>query len=1037
MPPRAPFTTAAERRVMMFSLTGSWLVAIGLLGLLITRLAAGDAPSLLDAYLATISLVVILALGVLTVDVLRSPVVAPSMDLALTPTLPAADPLPAQPAPLSPAPAPGAGVQPAPAVAPPQPQTGAPRIFISHSSGDNTFGDELVSLLRAAGCDVWYDSQGRPDAHTGEWQDGLYAGDSWQNQIVKELTERNVFVVILTQKAVASKWVQDELQLAWSDRNSADVTKGKVIVPVLRETCDIPKLLTLIQYVDYRPEADQEKARTQLLDAVRRKTTIPMPTSTVGPPFDLGVLPPLEHFVGREDDVAWVIERLTRPADGDGQLASIAAANGLAGIGKTALATEVAWRLWRANTFPDGIAVVICKDQRDPLAILRSVLGRFTPGRVEPEDDDLAKLGDVARKLLADKRALVILDNVEDGWPVGQVLSILRTAGAAVMLTSRALLPAVPMEASRMLELLPLDEALDVFAEYLGRGKALDLTRLELEAATTIVTALGRHTLAVKLAAAQAATLHRPLATVAAELEANPDRALLLANGEEAVRYLLDSSYAALQDAEQPADAPSSGAQRLFIALAAFATADIGRKAMLDVADSLGIAEGETALGKVIALRLVEAGENATLPPEADRERIRFHPLVQTYVHTLFKDLDAGDQQAAHTAVAVWYANYANDHFERVAALTADEANITGALEWMHEHTVDDLEMNRLIASICNGMRGFWRDTGRTRAGLTYLPWGIEAAEWVAAETKGTSDKRLAANIALYYGEILRSAGRLPEAEKVYKDNLELRRQINDRQGEGVVLSSLGQIAFARGRLEEAAQYFEQSLVIRRETQDRRGEGVDLSSLGQIAVVRGRQGEAERYFQEGLAIDREVQERRNEGVVLASLGYLARERGQLEAAQAYYEQSLVIRREVQDRQGEGAVLSNLGRIALERGRMEEAEQYFQQRLVIAREVEDRKGEGIGLAFLANLEALRERYDEAESYYRQALALARETEDAGNIASMSSALGELLIVHRNKRDEGCQMLAEAARLYDQMGIPGAEEARETARRLGCG
>jgi hypothetical protein len=269
--------------------------------------------------------------------------------------------------------------------------TAAPRIFISHSSGDNAFGNDLVARLRAAGCDVWYDSQGRPEAHTGKWTGGLYAGDSWQNQIITELTVRKVFVVILTEKAVASKWVQDEIQLVWSDKNSADVTKGKVIVPVVCDTCDVPTFLTLIQYVDYRPEADQGKAWAQLLDAVRRTTTIPMPTSTVGPPFNLGVLPPLERFVGREADVAWLIARLTAPSSGDGQVASIAAANGLAGIGKTALATEVARRLRLNNAFPDGIAVVLCADQREPLAILRRVLGRFTPGRIDPEDDVLRR----------------------------------------------------------------------------------------------------------------------------------------------------------------------------------------------------------------------------------------------------------------------------------------------------------------------------------------------------------------------------------------------------------------------------------------------------------------------------------------------------------------------------------------------------------------------------------------------------------------------------------------------------------------------
>ncbi len=161
----------------------------------------------------------------------------------------------------------------------------------------------------------------------------------------------------------------------------------------------------------------------------------------------------------------------------------------------------------------------------------------------------------------------------QSGPHVGEVVQPLRAAGAAVLLTSRAELPAVPREARMKLDVLPLPEALDLFAAYYGRGAALDLTAGELRDVTTIVTLLGRHTLAVKLQAANAASLGRPLERLAAELEANPSKALLLEDGEEAVRYVLDSSFDAL-------DPP---AQRLFVALGAFATGDIGRDATLNM----------------------------------------------------------------------------------------------------------------------------------------------------------------------------------------------------------------------------------------------------------------------------------------------------------------------------------------------------------------------------------------------------------------------------------------------------------------------
>ncbi len=319
-------------------------------------------------------------------------------------------------------------------------------------------------------------------------------------------------------------------------------------------------------------------------------------------------------------------------------------------------------------------------------------------------------------------------------------------------------------------------------------------------------------------------------------------------------------------------------------------------------------------------------------------------------------------------------------------ALTPDEANITGALDWALAHGDD-----RAAARICDGIRGFWRDTGRTRAGLHYLPLGAAAAGRVAdqtGETRGSPDVRrislaiLVTSCKTLDGWMKRkssslrtstcaapsktgkakacaspawarsrcNAGGWRRRRATSRRAWPCCREVSDRRGEGAVLSSLGQIALRRGRLEEAEGYFAQSLAIRREVSDRQGEGVVLSSLGQIALRRGRLEEAEGYFAQSLAIDREVSDRQGEGVDLSSLGQIALQRGRLEEAEGYFAQSLAICREVSDRQGEGVVLSSLGQIALQRGRLEEAEGYFAQSLAIRREVSDRQGEGVVLLY---------------------------------------------------------------------------------------
>ncbi|HEX6818102.1 MAG TPA: tetratricopeptide repeat protein, partial [Ktedonobacterales bacterium] len=751
----------------------------------------------------------------------------------------------------------------------------------------------------------------------------------------------------------------------------------------------------------------------------------------------------------------------TEASGTEGQIASVAAANGLGGIGKTALATEVVRRLMATTAFPDGIGVVICKGLIDPVEILRSVLARFSSDRRPPDDVAIPALADRARQLFRGKHALVVLDNVEQGWPVREVIQPLRAAGAAVLLTSRAELAAVPREASVKLEVLPLDEALDVFAEYYGRGAALDLTRPELAAATTIVESLGRHTLAVKLSAANAATLGRPLEVVARELELNPRRALLLADSDEAVRFVLESSY----------DALSQRAQRLFVTLGAFATSDIGRIALLEVTrvlreevvddedDQQAAAEVEAALREVVALRLADTAVDERIPPDADRERLRLHPLVRTYAEELLGRQDEAQRDEAQRVIAAFYADYANAVAD--LALGPDEANVIGAIEWAHAHD-DDL----VLARLCRGIADFWRDTGRVQAGMMYLPWGAAAAERVAERTDERADRLRAITISGFYADLLRGMGRLSEAEALYLRDLDARRALGDRDGEATALSDLGEIALMKGHsveaeqyglqaleivrdlhsrreeeavltilgrvalrqghVEDAEDYFQQALAIDREVHNRHDEAVDLAYLGQVALQRGSLEDAADRFSKALEIMREVDDRRSAGGVLFTLGAIAERRERIEEAEHYYHLSLEIRRQVQDLQGELVTLNSLAGLAQRQGRPEEAQRLYEQSLDVARDVGDRAGEGVTLFQLAQIAEERGDLDRAEKLHRQSLAIGREIENVRDIADSLRELGRFLIVRRENLEEGRQMLAEAADLYAQLGATDREQ-----------
>lgn len=54
----------------------------------------------------------------------------------------------------------------------------------------------------------------------------------------------------------------------------------------------------------------------------------------------------------------------------------------------------------------------------------------------------------------------------------------------------------------------------------------------------------------------------------------------------------------------------------------------------------------------------------------------------------------------------------------------------------------------------------------------------------------------------------------------------------------------------------------------------------------------------------------------------------------------------------------------------------------------------------------------------------------------DIAASCLGLGGLLIEHRDNHEEGCALLREAVHRYSEMGMPEAQQARETLLRLRC-
>jgi TIR domain len=96
------------------------------------------------------------------------------------------------------------------------------RVFVSHTSSDKEFCQELVAALRTAGADVWYDEH------------NLGIG-VLREEIMRQLAERPAFIVVVSKAALASRWVRDECEWTYNlyRRPTTPGSSPRLILPVV------------------------------------------------------------------------------------------------------------------------------------------------------------------------------------------------------------------------------------------------------------------------------------------------------------------------------------------------------------------------------------------------------------------------------------------------------------------------------------------------------------------------------------------------------------------------------------------------------------------------------------------------------------------------------------------------------------------------------------------------------------------------------------------------------------------------------------
>ncbi|WP_405056494.1 NB-ARC domain-containing protein [Kribbella sp. NBC_01505] len=548
-------------------------------------------------------------------------------------------------------------------------------------------------------------------------------------------------------------------------------------------------------------------------------------------------------FVGREAELG----RLAQALGGSGASAPpIAAIDGMAGTGKTALAVHTARRL--AGRYPDGLLFADLHGHtpghrpRDVKSALDHLLVGAGVGAtaIPPSLEEAQSLW---RATVAGRRLLIVLDNALDSNAVTALLPGSPTCG--VLITSRSQLTGLDVHERLHLGLLDATDATALLTQLVGSDRAAE----DVAASNGLIDRCGHLPLALRIAGAR--LRHRPTWSVA-HINDRLDRV-----GRRLTELTADglgiSTAFALSYEQLPTD------QKDFFRLLSLLP---GRDL-----DQYGAA-ALTGLDPLEASDLAESLVDANLLLQRAPGRYEFHDLIREYATQLTESTDAPELRTAARDRLLEYYLQASFHpfYEQEGMRYLDPGPRSPQAAVPHHATRKQAKA--------------WADA--------------EADNFAAAVeyTATTDDHDRTWQLGLAVVSYLERRGKIQQQDRVFDLALAAAETLGDREAQARVLHARGTLIRAQRGARPAAEQLRHALDRLPEDGDLLLRARILSALGTALRTLDPYGEAIAVLEEATRLARELRADRLLAGCLSSLGMLHGNAFNFEAAVAAHEESV-------------------------------------------------------------------------------------------------------------------------------------------------
>ncbi|MFN8439998.1 MAG: helix-turn-helix domain-containing protein [Caldilineaceae bacterium] len=674
---------------------------------------------------------------------------------------------------------------------------------------------------------------------------------------------------------------------------------------------------------------------------------------------------PLTQLVGREQEVAQIVERLHQP------MTRLLTLTGAPGSGKTRLSITVA-QLLRSD-FQDGVHFTSLAPISDPALVLSTVahgLGLHEAGAPEQADfgplaaDEPPPLRQLSH-FLHDKEILLVLDNFEQVTEASETLVQLLQAAPdiKILVTSReplrvygesefwvAPLTLPPTKGATLTD-LQNNPAVRLFVE---RARAVQhsfvLTTDNLRTVVQICTRLDGLPLALEMAAAQMKWLALPaIWTQLSSLPLNLRRTWRDANPRQAtLRSAIEWSYQLLTRDEQQLF-------NLFGLFVGGGSVEALHAVRSSAPGNETIEETETQLQSLV--------EHSLLQVQFNDDGVARYRMLETIRDYAFEQLEAqGDVGAALQRQIHYYLDLAQRSLAELSGaqgkvwlerLQAEHNNYRALLQrFIEKRGVDSESGLRLVAALSR----FWHRAGHWHEGRRWFE--------LALAQDGPAPAELRAVVLRHLASFLVNQGEQKKALHYAEESLTLLRQDNDPSKVADVLYVLGFICLRLRAYARAQSYLEASAsLLDAKTQRVTLQNV-LDTLGYLMLAQGDDRQGQHYYTQFLVLARQAGDNNAIANALNGLGELARWRREYASAIRYFEESI----EYANRSGsQGAQVSKVPNCAfayLQQGNLPQATRLFSEGLRLSQETGDKVVLMQCLAGVAGMAIKRAQYHQA-------------------------------------------------------------------------